>query len=284
MAKPPRAEFDRISAIACLRGDLFDFTVHLDGLTFDCRLNDKVAGDTLYVVFNGAVDRAKYTIPVFARWNWHALFGSPILAVFDPGLHLDPALRVGWSMGTADHDATERMAAIAQHVAEQLGIAEGRVVTYGSSSGGFAAIACASRMRQGRFIAYNPQTELLRYYKGHLRDVASVFAPGRSPEQCAVAFPRRWSVIEALRATRAEGRDVRGVIAQNTVDEFHLEGHYKPFCKAFGLPPEGGTSSDGRLISALYDDPKGHGPESPDIARRVVEQYLPRILDPVQAG
>ena len=38
------------------------------------------------------------------------------------------------------------------------------------------------------------------------------------------------------------------------------------------------ASPDGRLYSAIFDDPKGHGPESPDVARRIVETFVPKIL------
>jgi hypothetical protein len=270
--------FDSPEQLDLPRGGLVNFTTTVEGMRYDCRLNDRVAGDVLYVIFNGAVDRDKYPVPVFARWNWHALFNAPILAVFDPALHLDPKLRVGWSMGTRTHDATAVMARIATATARVLGIEEGRVVCYGSSSGGFAAITVAARMQQGRFVAYNPQTEVLRYYRGHVRDMAAVFAQGETAEDLAAAHPLRWSAIEALRGACTQGRDVRGVIAQNTVDRYHYEGHYLPFCEAFGLPPQGGTDAAGRFISTMYEDPKGHGPESPDVAKQIVETFVPRLL------
>lgn len=278
MAKPHHVAFDNIDQLVVERGQIADFTIGADGLRYDCRLNDRVGSDTLYVIFNGAVDRQKYEIPVFARWNWHALFNAPILALFDPALHLDPKLRIGWSIGTEAHDVAEQLANIARAVARQLGIADSRIICYGSSSGGFAAISVASRMPHGRFIAYNPQTNLLRYYKGHVQDLSQVFAPGKSAEESARNFPQRWSAIRALRDARDKGFDIRGVIAQNTADAYHHDGHFVPFCEAFELPLTGGASPDGRLYSAIFDDPKGHGPESPDVARRIVETFVPKIL------
>ncbi|MCP5149641.1 MAG: hypothetical protein H6982_02740 [Chromatiales bacterium] len=280
MAKPELSSFHSLDDVVLRRGVVSDLSVVISGMTCDCRLNDRVPGDVLYAVFNGAVDRQKYTIPVFARWNWHALLEAPILALCDPVLHLDPNLRLGWFIGTEEVDVTRAMAALVTAVAEQLDIAPGRVICYGSSSGGFAAISVASQMPQGRFVAYNPQVELLRYYKGHLADVSKLFCPSRTVQENAQRFPERWSAIAALRAALGRGYDVRGVIAQNTVDEFHLERHYTPFCEAFELPVEGGSNPGSTLHSTLYEDPRGHGPEPPEVAKRVVEDYVDLLLRP----
>jgi hypothetical protein len=276
-ARHPPLAFDAPEAVALPRGGLVDFHVAIDGWRYDCRFNDTVAGDRLVVVFNGAVDRERYPLPVFARWNWHALFGAPVLAVCDPLLHHDPALRIGWFLGTREHDATAGVVRIARQVAQQLGIAPGRLLFWGSSSGGFAAIVAATRLPQGRFVAVNPQTALMQYYRPRLLDVAKLFLPGRLPLQIARAHPLRWSAIEAVRSAHRRHTGLRGLIVQNTGDAHHHDRHYLPFCAAFGLDPAGGAA--GGLASATYADEAGHGPETPAVAQRIVAEWLPAVLD-----
>ena len=270
--------FSSLADLTVERGGIFDFSVQINGLQYDCRFNEKQLGDRLYVVFNGAVDRQKYTVPVFARWNWHNLYNAPILAISDPILHLDPAIRMGWCAGSKLQDVPNGMVSLIDAFARKIDIEAGRIVCYGSSSGGFAAIAVASRMKQGRFIAYNPQTEILLYYSDHVRDFSRIFNASGTPKDNAAAFPARWSVIRAVSEARELGADLKGVVLQNTVDVFHHDHHYLPFCHAFGLHPNGGSSPDERLHSRLFTDDKGHGPEPADVARRVIDDYIPKLL------
>lgn len=273
---------DLLNNLTIERGGIFNFSVHVDGWQYDFRFNEKVPGDCLYVNFNGAVDRQKHSIPAFARWNWHAFYGAPILAVFDPALYLSSALRVGWFVGTKERDVTGEIASLIEAFARRIGIEPGRVICYGGSGGGFAAMAVAARMSKGRFIAVNPQTEIVRYHRGHIKDFTEFFDASKTPQENAEAFPLRWSAIHAVGAARERGANLKGLIMQNTVDVFHHDNHYLPFCNAMGLPPEGGNSPDGSLFSGLYVDEKGHGPEPADVARRIMDEYIPKLLDGVK--
>lgn len=271
-------EYSALDNIEIAKEDIFDFSVEIEGLKYVGRINKRIRSDHLYVVFNGAVDRQKYEIPMFSRWNWHPLFRAPILSMFDPSLYLNEDLRIGWSVGPSDRDVPGTMAKLISVVTDRLEISPERTICYGSSSGGFAAITVAARMEFGKFIAYNPQTDILKYYKNHVLDFSNVFNASLTPEENALKFPEKWSAIEAVRLANNRNVNMKGVIVQNTVDEFHYENHYLPFCDAFDLPPEGGSSVDGKLMSQLYENEKGHGPESPDIAKNVVEKFVPKLL------
>jgi hypothetical protein len=260
------------------RDKIFDASIIIDGDTYNFRLNEKIRSDHLYVTFNGAVDRGKHIIPVFSRWNWHSLFKAPILSIFDPSLHSNNKLRLGWCVGTNLKNFSINIARMVDSISKQLNIPPDRIICLGSSGGGFSAISVAQHLSHGRFIAINPQTDITRYYLDHVRDFSNFFDPSKTYESNAKEFPRRWSVISALSEIRKQGTNLKGVIIQNTNDLFHYENHYIPFCNSLGLPVDGGVSSDGKLHSELFYDEKGHGPESVEMARYIVSKFMPILL------
>jgi predicted Rossmann-fold nucleotide-binding protein len=270
--------FERIKDINIERNNISDFSVRISGLRYDCRYNGRAQGDMLYVIFNGAVDREAYDVPIFSRWNWHAILNAPILAVFDPILHLDPSLQVAWYVGKKSVDVADGMARMIDTFARKIGIKTNRIVCYGSSGGGFGAMAVASRLKQGRFIAINPQTNILQYYDEHIKEFNNIFDGSCQPVENAAAYPERWSAINAVRKAYQQDANLRGIIIQNTSDEYHHELHYTPFCTAFNLPVEGGASKDGRLLACEFSDPNGHGPEPTTVARAIVEEFVPMLL------
>jgi hypothetical protein len=107
--------------------------------------------------------------------------------------------------------------------------------------------------------------------------VAEVFEPGSSAAASSERFPERWDVIHAIDQGRARGRDLRVLYIQNSVDHFHHERHFAPFCKHFGVPIEGGASADGKILAHLYESPDGHAAESPDVVKYIVSAGLDHL-------
>jgi hypothetical protein len=253
------------------------FTVEEAGLEIPCFLGRQPGADRLYVLLNGAVDRKITPLPAFARWNWRPIFKANLLCVCDPTFYLDEKLRLGWYLGTAERDPIDGLLAILARVAEELAVPPERVIFYASSGGGFAGLRAAARLPAGRCVAINPQIEIFRYHAPRGR-IVRVFAPELSEAEIAARWPERWSAIEAVRQGLAMGHDLRLALVQNRVDAAHHAEHYGRFCEAFGLPPAGGRSADGRMVSMPYDAATGHGPEPPDVARRIVEELVPFLL------
>ena len=75
------------------------FVVEDHKVRLDCRLKLHPGADRLFIMLNGAVDRKKTPLPVFARWNWGRVLGGHVLAVCDPTLYLDEELNIGWFVG-----------------------------------------------------------------------------------------------------------------------------------------------------------------------------------------
>lgn len=278
MTKFSQVVFESINDVTLSKEQISDFSVIEHDIRLDCRLNTKIQNDYLIVAPNGAVDREKLNLPVFARWNYHSIFSSTILSISDPVLLLDDSLRIGWFAGTKSFDVADFTSKVVVEVAKQLGIASDRIIFWGSSSGGFASILLASKIDGASFVSINGQSKINDYYSGHVEDYRKVFDSESSTDQIIQDYPLRWSILNALSESYDQGRATKGVVVQNTIDEMHYLKHYTPFCEKFYLPVEGGKSNRYELWSLLFENQKGHGPEPADIAKQVVEEYLPKIL------
>lgn len=278
MANFPHTAFNNIKEINLNEGFLQDFSVEEKGVKLECRINQKVKNDYLVVTPNGAVDRKKYELPVFARWNYQNIFNSSILSISDPALLLDGYLRIGWFAGTSQLDIAQFVSEVVIKVADQLGVTHDRIIFWGSSSGGFASILLASKIAGASFVSINGQSTINNYYAGHVEDYRKVFDSQSSIDEILQDYQSRWSIIVALHESYKKGLSTKGVVVQNIVDEMHYLKHYTPFCEHFGLSLEGGKSSDYELWSLLFEHQKGHGPETADVAKQIVNDYFPLIL------
>ncbi len=278
MANFPHTAFHNIKEINLKEDFVQDFSVEQKGIKLECRINKKVRNDYLVVTPNGAVDRVKYELPVFARWNYHTIFNSPILSISDPALLLDESLRIGWFAGTQSLDVPQLTSEVVVKVADQLGISHDRIIFWGSSSGGFASILLASQIDGASFISVNGQSIINNYYLAHVEDYRKVFDSQSSINQIVKDYESRWSIIKALDNSYKNGLTTKGVVVQNVVDKIHYLKHYKLFCEHFGLPLQGGENRKYGLWSLLFEDEKGHGPETANIAKQIVHNYFPLIL------
>ena len=278
MANFPHIAFNNIEEITLNQDFVQDFSVKEKEIKLECRINQKVKNDYLVVAPNGAVDREKYKLPVFARWNYQSIFNSSILSISDPALLLDDALRIGWFAGTNQLDIAQFVSEVVIKVADQLGIAHDRIIFWGSSSGGFASVLLASKINGSCFVSINGQSTINNYYAGHVEDYRKVFDSQSSIDDILQSHPSRWSIITALDKSYKHGLSTKGVVVQNVIDEMHYLTHYSPFCEHFGLPLKGGKSSNYELWSLLFEHQKGHGPETADVAKQIVDDYFPLIL------
>lgn len=273
----PRFEPDALNAATLGGLDAKNFLVADPEVDLPCRLKLLPGSETLFVMLNGAVDRAK-PLPVFARWNWGKVLGGHVLAVCDPTLYLDDQLRLGWFVGNRSLDPMQALLRTVELVRRHLGIADGRVVFYGSSGGGFASMIAAASRPVGRAIVVNPQTDITNYYPKAVDRIAKVFAAGWTAQRCRDEYPLRWSALEAIAEAGRRQHDLRIVYAQNLEDPVHHARHFLPFCAATGSPQAGGTSSDGRMRTHVYTSPEGHGAEPPEVVKFFVAEGLAHLL------
>jgi hypothetical protein len=248
-------------------GTLLDVSVRKDGFRYDFRLNRRRTADHLIVALHGGVAGAR-ELPVLARWKQDSYFRAPILSFFDPLIHEHPNIPAGWFVGDLARDA----------IAAQLSIDSDRVVFVGGSAGGFGSVRLACALGGAKFISINGQTRIIDYYPSGHEPFSAVFDPAHTPHENAALHESRWSTPPGLEKALQGSAPLRGIVIQNVNDKHHFERHYTPFCARFGLALEGGYSSDKRLWSVPYEGEAKHGPETADIARRIVREFIPELL------
>lgn len=120
---------------------------------------DSESTDSLLVLMPAALSgtRTDRRRIVISRFTWADLWPTAeVLAVADPALQVSDRLNGAWFIHP-DHDIPEAIAAIAAEKAAARGIGAERITFYGSSLGGFGAIAAASALPGARAIAEVPQ-------------------------------------------------------------------------------------------------------------------------------
>ena len=155
MSSFPLLSFKNINDIELVDKPVVDIEVVTNGINLQCRLNRQSPNDYLIVAPNGAVDREKLSIPAFARWNWHGIFGAYILAISDPMLYYSDSLQIGWFASTKYIDVTSYTADVVKKIADELNISHERIIFWGSSAGGYSSILLASKIilrNLGRFL------------------------------------------------------------------------------------------------------------------------------------
>jgi|GEM_PF-1872039 len=224
----------------------------------------------LFVMLSAATRRSEQRLPVFNRWTWAEMkmFPGHVLCVADPTLELHDEMNLGWYLGTDEHDATEELSRFIRHFAGALGIPDDKIVIWGSSGGGFSALALASRIEKATAVAINAQTDIFAYELARIVEAMRRSCFGNQmAQQIQEQFGPRVNMGQAWRSNRSS----RAILIQNTLDTHHYACHFKPYWEALGGTAEGGASADGRHYAWLYSDPRGHGSES--------EQMIPAILD-----
>ncbi len=223
----------------------------------------------LFVMLSAATDRSKHSLPVFNRWTWAQAgkFPGHVLCIADPTLELQEDMKLGWYLGTDEHDASEELSRFILRFAEALGISADKIVIWGSSGGGFSALAVTSHIEKATAVAINAQTDIFAYEIARTIEAVKQNCFGNQTAQhIQEHFGPRVNMAQAWRSNRSS----RAILIQNKLDAHHYACHFKPYWEALGGTAEGGASADGRHYAWLYNDSNGHAPES--------EQMVPEIL------
>lgn len=118
-------------------------------------------GDILVVRLHGAINRQKFTLPVFRGLTVADESPQAMLVIQDPSLDLDANMNLSWYLGTKSVDGHTLIADLIEEVRLALGVK--RVILTGSSGGGFAALHLSALLADSMAVAFNPQTDL-RFY------------------------------------------------------------------------------------------------------------------------
>jgi pimeloyl-ACP methyl ester carboxylesterase len=244
-----------------------EIDIGVDGLPLHARLFERPASTRLLVFMPSAVGAGTaHRHPAFARWQWAEHFpDAHVLAIADPSMGIHPSLLGAWYMHR-DADVISAIAAAVTEIAHGLRV--DRIVAYGSSLGGFGALALAAAMPNTTAIAEVPQIDFAKWL-GSARAAVESHILGDDLESHRQRHPHQVSVDARFTAA---GRVPPYVIVSNVEDRSYpdqLELH-EWVCRQDALP------RDGRHELRIVDETLGHAPLGIDSARALIRE---RLLD-----
>ncbi|GAB2470998.1 hypothetical protein GCM10007967_26820 [Xylanimonas ulmi] len=221
--------------------------------------------DVLLVGLHGATDRSKYLLP---RFEWlRTMLGMSFNALLlsDPALHLSADLELSWYIGWKGLSLPLVVSDWVRIAASTLGV--DKVVFFGSSGGGFAAMQVASHVPGSTAVAFNPQTRIDRYYssaKGRFLNTVMGSADGKWPSDLDSQDPQ-FSLV----ARYASAQPCQTYFWQNRNDRHHVDNHYLPFRREI----EGGPNKCAfRFIE--YDGPARHSAPTQSLLVDAISQAI----------
>lgn len=226
-------------------------TVMYRGIPIDIKYEPRGHATTT-VFFHPAVVRAKF--PVFIGGGVSEDLPTNRIFISDPSLYLSEELRLAWYAGNHRQD---KLQWALRGILKALIPDSHRVVMFGASGGGFAALYYAANYPGAVAVPINPQTNLAEYVP------TAVDRYGRigwqlSGSGLASRIPATTDLVRLYR----QSHDVSVLYLQNRNDQTHMDGHFEPFMDAL---PDGH-----RVRPLLIDGPQGHHPPDKDITKAVL--------------
>ena len=235
------------------------------------------------VVFNGAVVKRDERRPPFLSGRGIAEdTGWPFVAVSDPSLAHAEDLAIAWYAGSQVQDVQGDVVELLRPLAR----AQENLWLVGGSAGGFAALVMGHLLGSSvSVLAWNPQTDLLEYWAGHVQryvrssfpEIAGRMAQPDWKKHARQAF-RRHHLVHSVPEAFLPGQRPRRLVYLQNHDDWHVVSHCVPYLRGFGYE----RVADG--VHALDDEhvvwfPEiGHGHPAPP--REAVVQILRTVTQP----
>jgi hypothetical protein len=215
--------------LLCLkRNPLENFFTKILGNRIPVRLKKSgIGSDVLVIIFHGAVDKKTRKVPVFSRFFDDNYLGNlNQLSISDPSLLLNGDFSLAWYMGHHDFPLQKILPEIIREISNALKIR--RVVFFGGSGGGFAALYYSFFISQSIAVATVPQTDIFRYYLGHRRR----YRLACWPDLVEDIMLKNIACTDLCALYRA-GANNTIIYLQSAGDKFHISNHMTPFLNAF---------------------------------------------------
>lgn len=208
--------------------------------------------------FHGNAPRSRNDLPMITGLGIAEPLPCTLFVPSDPLLDRDPALSLGWHIGPATHEVHRAATAILGHIAVVTGAP--RVVAWGGSGGGFAAMRVARDMSSCIAFVWNPQTNVDAYVPASVRkfrDVAGIDAV------CDLSASADINLAHDETWARFSGR----VVYLQESTDWHVRAHLLPLVRAAGLETTADqlreqvvTRAHEHLIVGVSNWGSGHAP------------------------
>lgn len=261
------------------------YTLDMSGVPFDLLLSPQ-KNQCLVVGLNAAIGSRAFEevrFPVFSGLNLLKDLPVDFALINDSTLYLAP-VRVGWYVGTTDFDLPSAMTTVVEAIVRARGY--DRVVFFGVSGGGNAALRQASRHPGSVALACNPQIDIARYHR-KLREALATecFGMPMADIPAALKADRQFDIARHAGELKA-GNDI--IYLQDSEDSHHYHLHAAEFLDAYGAEPrpherEVVKRVGERLLYAAAPWAGGHGPPPKPLLADIVTRLasgrrMPDIL------
>lgn len=223
------------------------FTVIDNSVPIDMHYEDR-GHDTTIVFFHAALGPNVKKIPVFLGRSFSQSIPANRLFIADPSLYLNVNLRLAWYAGnTKQPELQKTLVTMIQKITKGH-----RVIYFGASGGGFAALQYSASHPGSLAIPVNPQTNIERYNAIFVKRWAKLcwnleFNPSSSL-QIDTAVTNLVSLYQTPRENHV-------LYVQNTGDTHHMQEHWIPFAEQ-SLPSN-------HVVEAHHYVGEGHIPPPP---------------------
>jgi hypothetical protein len=255
-------EFDGVEALeAAATVDRGVVSIREGGSFIDL-LFDPAGSDTTVVTFHAALSK-EMVLPLFAGGQVFQDGPTNRILVSDSGLYADATLNLAWFAGTAELRLQALLPRVLRRLVEVAG--GSRLLFFGPSGGGFAALYYSRLFPGSLAVPVNPQTILMNFYEAHRR----IYAKGAfgAETQVEVDGVFRDAICSDLLEHYAGQVPNHILYVQNETDEFHIDGHMRPFLDSL---PEGSV----RVLTGNWGD--GHVATPPDQLRALARNITSR--------
>ena len=228
-------------------------TVMDGGLPIDIRHDDR-GYDVTTVIFHAALSSKATRYPVFMGASITEDMPTNRIFISDPSLYINETLRLAWYAGNRKQP---KLQWTLRSILNTLIPKHHRVVTFGPSGGGFAALYFATKFAGATAVPVNPQTDLAMYLPSEVARYAEQ-AWGITGKDALGQIPSVTNLAPLYRAAP----ETRAFYVQNRNDVSHVNRHLTPFLEA--LP--GGHS----VHPVLLEGEAGHKPPPREPMRAVL--------------
>lgn len=167
-----------------------------------------------------APDREDRERPHFHRFSWAQHWPDHnVLHIADPALQQDRRLNSAWFIHR-NHDLIQHTAWLVKNKAREAGIDWSKILFYGSSIGGFAALSCSALVPSSRAVADVPQLDLQNWRAERKLAIEKFILGGESLGDFAQKCGERISIKERFAKS---GRIPRFLIVTNPEDDVFQE-------------------------------------------------------------
>ena len=192
----------------------------------------EVSQPVFLVNFSGAViDRVNKTGPFYSGIQIASEVNLPLIAIGDPTVTRDPNLSLAWYAGFDSMlDLPDRIADELERIAAKY---NARLILFGGSGGGFAALNVSSRLKcHADVYVFNPQIFIerysskftARYLRSAFPQIASSLSDAETPLTLAKVF-KRIGIDNCVSHAQTTGQ----ILYLQNASDWHVQSHTIPF-------------------------------------------------------